>query len=299
MACKGAAATLKAWRGLAHQRGDGVLILRARLPDERKLGQGGIQQRGLLRHFQSAGDAAVVAVVHQLHALAFVAHDLLDHLVLGVELAQGEVIGGQLGGQHQLRVLQIGGRGLQGCVGGFHAVPHVAEQVGLIADRERNGVDVLGCMEWPVGAPFRGRLAPAPSCSAGIGGGLREQSPRWLRAPASAPAPADRARRPETGWPQELLLVGIERGIVEHLPPRALGNRILGRSRLPGRLGLPCRRHGSRGSRGCGPLIARSDGASGGEPSSASSAAPVRPGALRLRLTLRLECAIQRCAFAC
>src|ERR1019366_10011413 len=102
-----------------------------------KLGQGGVQQRGLLRHLQSAGDAAIVAVVDQLQALALVAHQLLDHLELGVGLAQGKVVGSQLGGQHQLSILEIGGGGLQGCVSGLYFAPHASEEVGLIAEVER------------------------------------------------------------------------------------------------------------------------------------------------------------------
>ena len=65
---------------LAHQHGDGVLILRARLLHQRQLRQRGVEQRGLLRDFQSAGNATVVAVIHQIQPLALIAHGFLHHL---------------------------------------------------------------------------------------------------------------------------------------------------------------------------------------------------------------------------
>ena len=115
-------------------------------------------------------------VVHQFQAFALVAHVLLYHLQFGVELAQGEIVGGQLCGEHQPCVLKVGGCGLERGVRRFQLMAHVAEQVGLVADVERKREDILGesrgnrrAVQWTI-------RSCALAQGGGIGGETREQS---------------------------------------------------------------------------------------------------------------------------
>ena len=114
-----------------------MFILSSRLLHERELRQRGVEQGRLLCDFQSAGDAAAVALVDQIEPFPLNRYRFLDYLVLGVEFAQGKVVGGKFGGQNQLRVSEIGRGRLQGCVRRFQVASHAPEKINLVAERER------------------------------------------------------------------------------------------------------------------------------------------------------------------
>ena len=245
-----------------------MLVLRPRLLHQRKLRQRGVEQCGLLGDFQSAGYATVVAVIHQIQPLALVADGFFDHLPLGVQLTQCEVVGGQFSGQHQLHVLKIGGRRLEGSVGRFHVMPHASEKINLIVEGEWNRIGALR-----VGRKttvFDGRHLAVQRAIAGAALTQGARIRRKLRKHVRGSHSCQRARLLQTIACrhqrlislEQLLFVGVKCGILKDLPPRPFGNRVLGRSLLPWRLRLPrIRRWNGSG----GPAVTRTDGASSGE----------------------------------
>ena len=110
-----------------------MLKLCARLLHQRELRQSGVEQGGLLGNFETAGDASVVPVIDKIESLTLIADRFLHHLELGVQLTQREVVSSELGGEHQLYILQIGSCGLQRGVCGFNVTAHPAEEIGLVA----------------------------------------------------------------------------------------------------------------------------------------------------------------------
>ena len=76
----------------------------------------------------------------------------------GIELAEIEIVAGELRGDEQADVFKVGGVGLIGGFGGFDAAAASAKMIDLVADREGNLEGVL--LDWRsvTGTTLVGRL---------------------------------------------------------------------------------------------------------------------------------------------
>ena len=80
--------------------------LRPLLQHELKLRCRRIEQRGLLRHFQSGRDSAFVTVIDQIQSLLLDFDRLPHHSRLTIQFAQVEIVSGEFSGQHQAHIFQ-------------------------------------------------------------------------------------------------------------------------------------------------------------------------------------------------
>ena len=214
-----------------------------------------------------------MAIHHQLQSLLLNVDRLLHHLGFGIEFAQAEVIGGQLRGQHQVHVVHVGCGRLQVGIRGLHAAPHLAEEVGLVIDEERDLVGALG--QRPAnGYDFRTIARIAIAGGVGIDIGLGKESRRGHpRQRARFLQPILRRQQRLIGL-EQLLLVGVQLGIVEDFPPCALGKRVFGSRLAPRGFGLV----GVSGSLRRRTIVVRAHHASSQQSHAArSAAARVRP----------------------
>ena len=101
------------------------------------LRQRAVEQRLLLRDVESRRRAEVVPRGGELQRPPLQFDRAREHVDLGVGLAQAEVRGREIGGQHEARVLEIGGRLLGRSARAFDRALHAAEEVDLVADGER------------------------------------------------------------------------------------------------------------------------------------------------------------------
>ena len=97
----------------------------------------------MLRHFQAAGNAAVVPLLHKVQPFLFGCDRFLHDVIFGVEFAQREVVRSEFRGQNELYVAKIGGRGLQSGICCFDLTPHASEKIGFVAQRKRNAINAL------------------------------------------------------------------------------------------------------------------------------------------------------------
>lgn len=95
-------------RRRADQRGERVLVLGALLLQQLGLRGGAVHQRLLLRQIQPRGHAVLMARCDEIERLALQGQALLHHVDLGIGLAQAVPGGGDLRGQQQADILQVG-----------------------------------------------------------------------------------------------------------------------------------------------------------------------------------------------
>ncbi len=180
----------------------------------------------------------------EIERLALQGQALLHHVDLGIGLAQAVPGGGDLRGQQQADILQVG-RGLLLAGGGIGDVAaHAAEQVGFVADIRAHHEVVLHGRHG--GAAVRRQRT--------VGGGAQARAAgrgRHLRQQAGAGHARQRLRLFQVGHRhlqrlvlvQRLLHQPVELRIVEALPPWALGRVVGGLRGAPGGLGLPVGGH--------------------------------------------------------
>lgn len=231
-------------RRRADQRGERVLVLGALLLQQLGLRGGAVHQRLLLRQIQPRGHAVLMARCDEIERLALQGQALLHHVDLGIGLAQAVPGGGDLRGQQQADILQVG-RGLLLAGGGIGDVAaHAAEQVGFVADIRAHHEVVLHGRHG--GAAVRRQRT--------VGGGAQARAAgrsRHLRQQAGAGHARQRLRLFQVGHRhlqrlvlvQRLLHQPVELRIVEALPPWALGRVVGGLRGAPGGLGLPVGGH--------------------------------------------------------
>ncbi len=218
--------------GISGQHRDGVFVLRALLLHQIQLRDRGIEQRLLLCQVESRGHSAGMTVLDQLQSLLLNVNRFLHDPSFGIELAQGEVVGGEFRGQHQVDVVHVRCRGLQGSVRGFQGAPVFSEEVGFVTEQKGNFVGALGERS-PHGDNFRPMSGVAVARCIRIGAGLREQSSRGNPSQRARLVQAVLRRRQRLVGLQQLLLVVVQLGVVENLPPCAFGQRVLGSGDTP------------------------------------------------------------------
>ncbi len=111
-----------------------MLFLRARDLQQFQLRAARLEQSLLLRQIEAGGEAQVVASIDEAQGRALQLQTAAQYLDLAVELAQGEIIAGQLRNQHQARVLEVRRRLLGGCPRALHFAAHASEQIQLVID---------------------------------------------------------------------------------------------------------------------------------------------------------------------
>src|ERR1039458_2272429 len=186
-----------------------------------------------------------MTVLYQLQSLLLNGHRFLHYLDFGIKLAQGEIVGGEFRGQHQIDVVHVRCRGLQSRIRGFQGPPVFSKEVGFVTEQKRNFVGALGERP-PQGNDFRPMSRVAVARCIGIGAGLREESSRsYPRQRARLVQAVLRCGQRLIGL-QQLLLVVVQLRIVEDLPPCAFGKRVFRRGDTPRTLRL-VRRGGLNG----------------------------------------------------
>src|SRR5271166_2470783 len=168
-----------------------------------------------------------VPSLHQLQSPLLDRYRFLDNLGFSVEFAQAEIVGGKFGGEYKDHVVVVGCCRLQRCVGGFQRTPYLTEQIRLVIQQERNLEGVL--RERPAqGHNFRAiSRIPGPR-SIGIGAHGGKVSRRCDPCQCARLVKTVFGRGERLVGLEQLLLVVIQIGVVVDLPPRALGNRVLG-----------------------------------------------------------------------
>ncbi|NYH14513.1 hypothetical protein GGD41_001741 [Paraburkholderia bryophila] len=114
-------------RGYADQCGDRMFELRALIQQQLRLHLGRVEQRLLLQHVEPRHRTELMLGAHVIERLLLQFHRLVQHVDLGVELAQREIVGGEVRGQHQPRVGEVVGRLLRRRRRAFHLTTYPAE----------------------------------------------------------------------------------------------------------------------------------------------------------------------------
>jgi predicted PurR-regulated permease PerM len=256
----------EARRRRAGKRRDRVLELRALPAQQFDLHARGVEQRLLLRHVEPGGGAALVARVDQLQRALLQGDGAAHRIELDVGGAQVEVGRGQVGGEQQPRVLEVGGRLLRGGARGFHRALHAAGEVDLVAHGHREHEVVLHRREVgrrvvgqrPVGGDALARGARADA-------ELRQHAGR-RRGERGARLHEARVRDRERGAVGERLpLQRVEALVAEALPPRAACPGVVRTALAPRRVHGPAHGHVERGLDVVGPRGTRGQDHAGGE----------------------------------
>src|SRR5689334_15644175 len=122
----------------ANQRSDRVLKRSSLLLQEMKLRARRVEHGLLLCDIEARGDASGVAILYQLQSFFVVRDCFLDVGDLGIEFAQAEVVGGEVGSNQQANIFQIGGGCLILRVRGFYVASDTSKDIGFVIELERN-----------------------------------------------------------------------------------------------------------------------------------------------------------------
>jgi hypothetical protein len=179
---------------------------------------------------------------------------------LGVEGADEEIIDSDIGGESEEDVLGVGGGGLGLSGGGLEGAADAAPEVQFVAEIEwdANVVDVNG---FHLEGDGEGDGFVAGNALAAVGGVEGKFGEELAAGHAGGGAGLVHAG---DGGAEVLVAgegIGFEAGkdgVVEDIPPFALGSGVAGLSGLPMPVG------GSEGG-GVGPVVGRADGAGGGD----------------------------------
>ena len=155
--------------GLAGENCDGVLKLFALLAEQSCLRARGVEERFFLSDVQAGSDAAFVARVDEIEPLLECFHGAPEKSDLRIELAQGEIVGGEFRGKDEANILEIGGVGLKRGLCRFNGTAALADEVHFVAHREGQPIIVLrdGSRKWSVGAGWA-----RPRVTLALGGGI-------------------------------------------------------------------------------------------------------------------------------
>ena len=122
---------VKVGGGAIDEDGDGVFELFALLEDERGLRARSVEQRFFLRDVEAGSNATVVAGIDEVEAPLQSIDGAAQDADFGIELAQIEIVAGDLRRDQQADVLEVGGVGLIRGFGGFDAAAALAENIEL------------------------------------------------------------------------------------------------------------------------------------------------------------------------
>src|SRR5208283_99727 len=122
--------------GLAGENGDGILKLLALLAEKNRLSARSVEERLFLSDVEAGGDATSVTRVDEIQPLLECFHGTPQKSDLRIQLAQGEIVGGEFRGENQANAFEVSGVGLIGGLRRFDGAAALADKIHFIAHRK-------------------------------------------------------------------------------------------------------------------------------------------------------------------